>query len=267
MSSPSPAHRSSAGRWSGQAADRGIPVQAEIGGLNPAIVLADADLERTASDLAYAAMGFAGQKCTATRRIICVGGVEAELVPLLIEKCRAMPVGDPADPGVGLGPVINDLAAENIRRVVNDAIQAGAEVLYLGQGYAEGGRLLGPALLSEVPRGTELEVDETFGPVVQIESVATISEAIDRANSSKYGLTGAVYRPDGRRMPPSGRFAGGGHGQDQRTHQRRHPLCALRRKPRKQLRAARTGQGRQGAVHEPSHRDLQFLLLDRTTSN
>lgn len=110
------------------AARAGLPVQAEMGGQNAAVVLPDADPGPTAALLAGAAMGYAGQKCTATRRIVVVGD-PAEFTEALVAAVEAVRVGDPADPAVAAGPVISAAARTRMRDAVTAAREAGARVL------------------------------------------------------------------------------------------------------------------------------------------
>ncbi len=87
-----------------RAASRGAAVQAEMGGQNASVVLEDADLDAAAATIAGAAMGYAGQKCTATSRVVVLRGVAERFVPLLVDRVRGLAVGDPLDKGTAVGP-------------------------------------------------------------------------------------------------------------------------------------------------------------------
>ncbi|GII95133.1 aldehyde dehydrogenase [Sinosporangium siamense] len=167
------------------AAGRGVPVQAEMGGMNPAIVLADADIERAAADLAYAVTGYGGQKCTATRRVLCERAVYDDVVAALRERLAGAVAGDPADPATVVPPLINAAATERARAVVDEAVAAGATPVYRGEG--------GVALLTGVPARAVLAREELFGPVVQVAAVDSLDEAVATANDTEYGLTAGVY--------------------------------------------------------------------------
>src|SRR5207248_1754339 len=93
---------------------RGVPAQAEMGGLNAAIVLPDADIDTAAAQIASAIAGYAGQKCTATSRVIAVGAALGPLREALAERLRALAVGDPADPATVCGPVISERARDRV---------------------------------------------------------------------------------------------------------------------------------------------------------
>ncbi|HET6698575.1 MAG TPA: aldehyde dehydrogenase family protein, partial [Nocardioidaceae bacterium] len=140
-----------AGRAVARAAtERGVPVQAEMGGQNPAIVLPDADLEAAASQIATAAMGFAGQKCTATKRVIVVGD-PAPFRDAFVAAVEAMQVGDPADAGTTVGPVINEEARRRVTDVARDAVDSGGRVLTGGAEADRDGWFVAPTVVEGVP--------------------------------------------------------------------------------------------------------------------
>ena len=110
------------------ATDRGVPVQAEMGGQNPAVVLPDADIQAAAGQIAGAAMAFAGQKCTATKRVIVVGD-PAPFRDALVAAVEAMQLGDPGDAGTTIGPVIDEAARTRVLDAAADAVRAGGRLL------------------------------------------------------------------------------------------------------------------------------------------
>jgi len=176
-----------------RAAARGVAVQAEMGGQNPSIVLADADVDHAAATIADAAMGYAGQKCTATSRII----VEARIADTFIERLRTaverLPVGDPLDPQVRVGPVISDQARDRALQVVERSKQQhGGEVL-IGGCATDPGYAMAPTLVALASPEDELARDEVFAPVAAVVRAESVDEAIEIANSVHYGLSAAVF--------------------------------------------------------------------------
>ncbi len=176
-----------------RAAARGCRVQAEMGGQNASIVLADADLDRAATAIAYAAMGYAGQKCTATSRVIVVDEVYARFRDALAGAVEALGVVDPSDPGTLVGPVIG----ERPRAFALDAIAgSGGRVVTGGRALDEPGFYLAPTLVElDEPVGL-LATDEVFAPVAALIRAASDDEAIQIANSVRYGLVAAVFTTD-----------------------------------------------------------------------
>ncbi|MBD0711920.1 MULTISPECIES: aldehyde dehydrogenase family protein [unclassified Streptomyces] len=167
---------------------RGIPAQTEMGGLNAAIVLPDADMGRAAAHIAAAVAGFAGQKCTATSRIIAVGAALEPLREALAEAFRALPVGDPADPATVCGPLV---AANARDRVVASwqglSALAGATVPDSPGWYAA------PTLVEKVPPGHRLLTEEVFGPLAALLPADDLAHAVRITNSVPYGLVTSVH--------------------------------------------------------------------------
>lgn len=172
---------------------RGIPVQAELGGQNPAIVLPDADVERSAAAIATAAMGFAGQKCTATKRVIVVGDPRP-LREALVAAVEAMGYGDPADPGVLVGPVVDEVARDRVVAAAESAVAAGGRLLTGGRADADrAGWFVRPTVVEGVPTDHPLACDEVFGPICALLTAESPDAAVRMANSVKHGLVSAVY--------------------------------------------------------------------------
>ncbi|MCO5314795.1 MAG: aldehyde dehydrogenase family protein [Solirubrobacterales bacterium] len=179
-------------------ARRGAPAQAEMGGQNAAVVRADADLDRAADAIVSGAMGFAGQKCTATRRVVAVAEIADELEAKLIERVETLGVGDPAADGVAVGPLIDATSAGDFERAVAAAIEAGGlELARAGNPAAEGGgHMVRPALIRQDDPQAEVNQEETFGPLLTLIRVEDDEQAIAAANATRYGLTGAVHGRD-----------------------------------------------------------------------
>jgi acyl-CoA reductase-like NAD-dependent aldehyde dehydrogenase len=174
------------------AARRGVPVQCEMGGQNPAIVLPDANLGNAATHIAAAAFGFAGQKCTATKRIIVVGPA-AEFTDAFIAAAEQMAVGDPADMATTIGPVIEQRAQDAVTGAADGARVAGGRLLTGGTARNGDGWFVDPTVVDGLPGGHPLLTEEVFGPICAIVAADSEAEAVSIANDVRFGLTAAVY--------------------------------------------------------------------------
>ncbi|MBH5338485.1 aldehyde dehydrogenase family protein [Streptomyces pactum] len=175
----------------GAATARGIPVQAEMGGLNAAIVLPDADIGQAAAHLAAAIAGYAGQKCTATSRVIAVGAAAAPLREALGEALRTLPSGDPADAATVCGPLISEQARRRVTEAWSGlSVVAGGTVPDLPGWYAA------PTLAEKVPADHRLLREEVFGPVAALLTADDLAEAVRIANFGPYGLVTSVHTAD-----------------------------------------------------------------------
>jgi phosphonoacetaldehyde dehydrogenase len=161
----------------------------ELGGNDPLLVLADADLERAAALALQGATRNSGQRCSAVKRVLADRSVAAELTERIVAGCEDLRVGDPLDPETDVGTVIDEEAARSIEARVDGAIRSGAVLRYGGE---RNGAQLVPPVLDEVRPDVELVAEETFGPVVPIVPVADVSEAIRVANGTRYGLSSGV---------------------------------------------------------------------------
>lgn len=188
------------GIWN-EATPRGVRVQLELGGHNAAIVYPDADLDRAVDQIVIGAMGATGQKCTATRRIVAVGGVHDALVERLTERVAALRVGDALDESVDVGPLVSaaarDEVADEVARAARDGVEiaAGGDVVGLDGGY-----YLRPTLLTDVTPDMRIAQEEVFGPVTSVIHAADDDEAIAIANATRFGLSAAVFTRDERRI-------------------------------------------------------------------
>ncbi len=180
------------------AASGGVPVQAEMGGQNAAIVLPDADAARTAAMIAGAAMGYAGQKCTATRRIIVIGD-RTDIVDALAEAVAAMSPRDPSEPGHAVGPLISESARGRVAAAIAGGVAEGGRVLAGGNmpSTAPGpGWYIEPTLMEGLPSDHSLACEEVFGPLAIILRVESIDDAIALSNAVRYGLVTSVHGRD-----------------------------------------------------------------------
>jgi alpha-ketoglutaric semialdehyde dehydrogenase len=177
------------------AATRGIAVQCEMGGHNAAIVLADVDPAHTAAVIAGAAMGYAGQKCTATRRVIVVGSDNGFLAELTAAVARLAP-SDPADPAAVVGPVITERARRAVGAAVDRAVTDGGTVLTGGHPVDAAGWFVEPTVVDGLDPGHALCREETFGPLAFVLHAPDLAAAIEMANSVPYGLVTSIHGRD-----------------------------------------------------------------------
>jgi alpha-ketoglutaric semialdehyde dehydrogenase len=177
------------------ATTRGIPSQVEMGGLNASIVLPDADPQRAAATVAGAAMGYAGQKCTATSRAIVVGD-PAPFTDALVAAVEGLAVGDPAEQRTVVGPVINEPARRAVLEAAEQAAAAGGRMLTGGRAGDGAGWFVEPTLVDRLPPDARLAQEEVFGPIAVVLPAADEDEAVAIANGVRYGLVGAVFTRD-----------------------------------------------------------------------
>ncbi|MFD0264460.1 aldehyde dehydrogenase family protein [Kitasatospora indigofera] len=176
------------------ATERGVPVQAELGGLNSALVLPDADIEQAAAHLAAAIAGYAGQKCTATSRVIAVGAAYGPLREALTKALTAL--AGPAGLESVCGPLISAAARERLTGAIASARAQGATVLAGADVPERDGWYLEPALLADVPAGHPLRTEEFFGPVAVLLPAADLDEALALANDTRHSLATSVHTRD-----------------------------------------------------------------------
>ena len=161
----------------------------ELGGNDPLIVLEDADLEEAAALAVSGSYKNSGQRCTAVKRILVQHSVADRFVELLVEKTRAVRYGDPFDPGMDMGTVIDERSARRFESVVNEAVAGGARLL---AGNVRRGALYSPTVLDQVAPQMTVVREETFGPVSPVIRFGTVDEAIRIANGTAYGLSSAI---------------------------------------------------------------------------
>jgi alpha-ketoglutaric semialdehyde dehydrogenase len=174
---------------------RHAKVQLELGGKNAVIVAPDADLARAAEMIVRGAMASAGQKCTATSRVIAIGAVAGPLREAITDKIAALRPGDPTDPATTFGPVIDDAARDRIAGMVADAEREGARVV-TRRDVPERGAFHPATVLEDVTPDMRIATDEVFGPVVGILPVPDLDAAIRLHNAVAYGLSGSIFTRD-----------------------------------------------------------------------
>ena len=164
-------------------------VKLELGNSTPVIVAADANLEATAAKLAANAFAFAGQSCISVQRIYVERPSYEAFVQSFVPKVEALNVGDPADDETDVGPVIDADARTRIAEWIEEAKASGAKLLTGG----EDGDLIKPTVLAEVGDDQKVSCEEVFGPVVIVNPVDSIDEAIERANGTRFGLQAGIF--------------------------------------------------------------------------
>ena len=180
-----------------QAAETLTPVSLELGGKDPMIVLADADVERAANAAAYYSMQNGGQTCISIERVYVEAPVYDQFVERVSEKVRALRQGAPDGPGsVDVGAMTFPPQLDIVTRHVEDALAKGARVITGGHGRADDGRYFEPTLLVDVDHTMSAMTEETFGPTLPVMKVADAEEAIRLANDSPYGLAASVWTKD-----------------------------------------------------------------------
>jgi aldehyde dehydrogenase (NAD+) len=161
----------------------------ELGGNDPIIVMEDADVEEAATLAAAGSYNNSGQRCTAVKRMLVHERVADEFVEKLVAKTRAVKYGDPLDPKVDMGTVIDEPAARDFEERVNDAVAQGAQLLV---GNVRRGALYSPTVIDRVQPEMNVARTETFGPVSPVIRFGSIEEAIALSNGTAYGLSSAV---------------------------------------------------------------------------
>jgi len=179
-----------------QLAPRMARAQMEMGGKNPTIVLADADLDLAARLVATAGFGLTGQACTATSRVICDRSVLPEFTDRLLARARAVVVGNGLKEGVTMGPAVSEAQLKTNLDYVRIAQDEGARVLCGGQALTEGplehGWFMAPTVLGDVKSKCRIACEEVFGPVVGIIAVDGFEEALAVANEVDVGLSASL---------------------------------------------------------------------------
>ncbi len=170
----------------------------ELGGGDPAIVLDDADLDLAASKIATGIVSYSGQRCDSIKLILVEEPVYEEMKKRLVEELAKARIGDPRDPSTVMGPLIDEVTADEVIEAAREAEEAGGKVLY-------GGRKLGPNYIEptlvevkdkEVLRRLRVFRDEIFASIAVITPVSGVDEAIELANERRYGLDAAIFGRD-----------------------------------------------------------------------
>lgn len=177
-------------------ADRNVKVQLELGGKNPAIVLADADLEDAALQVARGAMLSTGQRCTATSRVYVERSVAPRFRELLREAVEGLVVGDPFAEDTDIGPLSSLDQRTTVGEYLRIAREEKAEVISGDAADDGGGCFVTPTILTGVDPGSRLVREEIFGPVVMLQEVDGFDEALELANDTEFGLSSGLFTRD-----------------------------------------------------------------------
>ena len=183
-------------------AAQGKRVQALGGAKNHMVVMPDADLEQAVDALIGAAYGSAGERCMAISVAVLVGDVAERILPRLVERVRALKIGDGMDASSEMGPIVSAEARARIEACIERGVAEGARLLVDGRGLRlpglEGGFFTGGSLFDEVRPEMRIYKEEIFGPVLACVRVPDFSAAVDLVNAHEYGNGVACYTSDGQ---------------------------------------------------------------------
>ena len=168
----------------------------ELGGSDPFVVMPSADVESTAKTAVTARMINNGQSCIAAKRFIVHERVYDEFMRRFVAGVSALRVGDPMHPKTQVGPLATAQIRDDLEKQVDATVAAGARVHTGGTRIDGAGYFFQPTVLSDIPEGSPAESQELFGPVASVWKVASIDEAIERANGTSFGLGASAWTED-----------------------------------------------------------------------
>jgi acyl-CoA reductase-like NAD-dependent aldehyde dehydrogenase len=174
-------------------------VTLELGGNDPAIVLDDADPKTVAEAIFNGAFMNNGQVCSAVKRVYVPETLYDAVVEGLAEQARAIKVGEGNEEGVKLGPINNEPQYERVKELVADALSHGATAITGGKAMDRPGYFFEPTILAGLSDGTRIVDEEQFGPALPVISYRDLTDAVDRANATNFGLSGSVWGADADR--------------------------------------------------------------------
>lgn len=182
------------------AAERLLPIVLELGGKDPMVVLADADLDVASSGAVWAGFTNCGQACLSVERVYVERAVADRFIELCVAKTKKLRLGNGLDPDVEIGPMIRERQVRIVEEQLEDAVRQGARILSGGRRREDlGGFFFEPTIVTGVHHGMRLMREETFGPVLPIEVVADAEEAIALSNDSAFGLAASLWTRDRRK--------------------------------------------------------------------
>lgn len=161
----------------------------ELGGKDPAIIAADANIERAAKGVVWGAFFNAGQVCASIERVYVEQSVSEKFISSCVKLTQTLRIGNPLEKNTDMGPLENKRQLEKVKAMVDEAVQKGAKVLCGGKRFGDRGFFYEPTILTNVDHSMNVMTEETFGPVLPIMVVNSIDEAIRLANDSKFGLS------------------------------------------------------------------------------
>jgi aldehyde dehydrogenase (NAD+) len=190
----------------------------ELGGNNAIILTEDADMDMAKRAIVFGAVGTAGQRCTSTRRLLCVGDAAERITPDLVAAYKSVKIGNPMSSGVLMGPLINDEAVLSMKKAIERAEKSGCEILVGGErgireGWTEAGHFVEPTII-KVPKGRipQIVLEETFAPILYICEFDSLEDAIEAQNGVDQGLSSAIFtdsvRSAERFLSPAGSDCG-----------------------------------------------------------
>jgi aldehyde dehydrogenase (NAD+) len=183
-----------------EASDTLKRVSLEMGGKNAQIVLEDANLELALDGVLWGAFGTAGQRCTATSRLILHEAIYDQFIEMLVERVKKLKVGNGLDESTEMGPIINEAQLNKIHQYVEIAKQEGAKLLIGGYrltgGEYDKGWFYAPTIFVDVHPKMRIAQEEIFGPVLCVIKVKSFEEAIEVLNDTVYGLSSSIYTRD-----------------------------------------------------------------------
>jgi acyl-CoA reductase-like NAD-dependent aldehyde dehydrogenase len=181
------------------AGKRMIKVQLELGGKDPVYVCDDVDVKAAAAALADGAFYNTGQSCCSVERIYVHESIHDAFVDAFVAEVKTYRIGDPLDEATYIGPLTRRAQLDVLRRQVADAKRKGARVLLGGAAIKRKGNWFAPTVLANVDHSMLVMREESFGPIIGIESVADDDAAVDQMNDTEYGLTAGIYTHDAAR--------------------------------------------------------------------
>jgi alpha-ketoglutaric semialdehyde dehydrogenase len=184
-------------------AQRQKKVQCEMGGKNPVVVLADADLKMAVESVAGGAFASTGQRCTASSRVVVEDEVADQFIEMLVERTKTFAVGDGRQPGIEMGPSVDENQMNTVLKYIEigktegKLLSGGARLT--GSKYDKGW-FVAPTIFDEVKADSRIAQEEIFGPVVSVIRVKDFDEALEVANSVRYGLSSSIYSTDSNKI-------------------------------------------------------------------
>jgi 1-pyrroline-5-carboxylate dehydrogenase len=175
-------------------------VVAEMGGKDAIIVADDANLDDAATGVVQAAFGFQGQKCSACSRAIIDAKVYDEMLDKIVERTSKIKMSDPTESSANMSAVINEKAFKTINDYIEKGKSEGGRVAIGGGSDGEQGFFIEPTVIADVKPGASIEQEEIFGPVLAVIKANDYDHALDIANDTQFGLTGAVYSSDEEKL-------------------------------------------------------------------
>jgi 1-pyrroline-5-carboxylate dehydrogenase len=169
------------------------PIITELGGKNPTIVTASADLEKAALGVMRGAFGYGGQKCSATSRVLVDRTVKAAFVQRLVGETKKIKMGDPTHRDVFLGPAINEAAVATFEKAIASVRRSKGTVLVGGKTDTKVGHFVEPTIVDGLPRDHRINKEELFVPILSVIEVDGLDDAIAVANNVDYGLTAGIF--------------------------------------------------------------------------